>query len=44
MIIIGTGGFALELAGLLQSSKIELTGFIGPQPIKKLPVKWLGSD
>jgi sugar O-acyltransferase (sialic acid O-acetyltransferase NeuD family) len=44
MIIIGTGGFAIELAGLLKSIDIEVTGFIGPKPTIKLPAKWLGND
>jgi len=44
MIIIGTGGFAIELAGLLKSVGIIVTGFIGPKPIGKLPEKWLGDD
>ncbi len=44
MIIIGTGGFAIELAGLLSSVDIGLTGFIGPKPTNKLPAEWLGED
>jgi len=44
IIIIGTGGFAIELAGLLKSAGIEIIGFIGPKSIKKLPEKWLGED
>ena len=44
MIIIGTGGFAIELAGLLKSIGIELTGFVGPKSTKRLPGNWLGED
>ena len=44
MIVIGTGGFAKELAGLLSSVGMELEGFIGPKPTKELPGKWIGSD
>jgi sugar O-acyltransferase (sialic acid O-acetyltransferase NeuD family) len=44
MIIIGTGGFAKELAGLLISVGTSLEGFIGPKPTRELPEKWLGDD
>ena len=44
MIIIGTGGFAIELAGLLSGLDIGLTGFIGPKRTNKLPAEWLGED
>ena len=44
IVIIGTGGFALELAGLLSSVGINLQGFIGPKPSRKLPALWLGND
>jgi len=44
VIIIGTGGFAIELAGLLLDLNIKVHGFIGPKPLRKLPEKWLGDD
>jgi sugar O-acyltransferase (sialic acid O-acetyltransferase NeuD family) len=44
VIIIGTGGFAIELAGLLSDIEVELQGFIGPEPLRKLPGQWLGND
>ncbi len=44
VIILGTGGFAIELFGLLSSANIEVTGFIGPEPIRNLPAKLLGGD
>ena len=44
IVIIGTGGFALELSGLLSSVGINVQGFIGPEPSRKLPALWLGND
>jgi len=44
IVIIGTGGFALELSGLLDSVGINVQGFIGPEPCRKLPGLWLGND
>ena len=44
MIIIGTGGFAVELAGLIRGKDQKVAGFIGPKPIRSMPEKWLGDD
>jgi sugar O-acyltransferase (sialic acid O-acetyltransferase NeuD family) len=44
VIIIGTGGFAIELAGLLSGAEISVQGFIGPKPSRKSFVKWIGDD
>jgi sugar O-acyltransferase (sialic acid O-acetyltransferase NeuD family) len=44
IVIIGTGGFALELSGLLSDVGIKIKGFIGPKPTRKLPELWLGND
>ena len=44
LIIIGTGGFAIELFGLLYGMQSKVQGFIGPEPQQNLPGKWLGED
>jgi sugar O-acyltransferase (sialic acid O-acetyltransferase NeuD family) len=44
IVIIGTGGFALELSALLSKEGINIQGFIGPEPCRKLPALWLGND
>jgi len=43
-VVIGTGGFAIELSGLLVDEGWGIEGFIGPEPVRKLPSKWLGDD
>jgi len=44
IIIIGTGGFAIELAGLLKHTGRKVAGLIGPKPTRRIPEKWLGDD
>jgi sugar O-acyltransferase (sialic acid O-acetyltransferase NeuD family) len=44
VIILGTGGFAIELAGLLHGVDIQVCGFIGLKPHTELPASWLGDD
>ena len=39
LIIIGTGGFAIELFGLLYGMQSKVKGFIGPEPQRNLPGK-----
>ena len=43
-IIVGTGGFALELFDLLSDCGNVVTGFIGPRSERNLPVQWIGDD
>lgn len=44
LVIVGTGGFALELAGVMSSSGAQIQGFVGPPPVRQLPFEWLGED
>ena len=44
LVILGTGGFALELGDLLLAAGYALRGFIGPEPKLLLPASWLGGD
>lgn len=44
VIIVGTGGFAIELEGLLEDASMSVLGFIGPRAVRQLPQKWLGDD
>jgi sugar O-acyltransferase (sialic acid O-acetyltransferase NeuD family) len=44
VIIMGTGGFALELSALLMAAGGVVTGFTGPAPDCALPAPWLGDD
>jgi len=41
---VGTGGYGVELGGLLLGSGHELIGYVGPRGEKKLPSVWLGDD
>ena len=41
-VVLGTGGFALELAGILDRQ--ILRGFVGPQSDRHLPAPHLGGD
>lgn len=43
-IILGTGGFALELSGLLRESGNLIRGYVGPDINRELPEEWLGDD
>lgn len=43
-VIVGTGGFAVELAGLLRDAQWDVRGFVGPQPDRDLPGDRLGDD
>jgi sugar O-acyltransferase (sialic acid O-acetyltransferase NeuD family) len=43
-IIIGTGGFSIELAGLIKGAGLDVMGFIGPNPSRTLPGEHLGDD
>lgn len=43
-VILGTGGFAIELHGLLVDAEFEVHGFIGPEPGAALPARWIGPD
>ena len=43
-VIVGTGGFAIELSGLIRKMGMEINGFIGPNKNDSLSEKWLGSD
>lgn len=42
--ILGTGGFAVELAGLVESSGGDVHGFYGPQIGRVSERKYLGTD
>ena len=42
VIVVGTGGYALELVSLLKSACISVKGCIGPK--NKLSEIWLGPD
>ena len=44
VVILGTGGFALELAGMLPETGYHLLGFIGPESGHRLPGDRLGGD
>lgn len=44
VLILGTGGFALELAELLMEAGAGIAGFLGPSPDCQLPAAWLGDD
>jgi len=44
VVVLGTSGFAVELAGLLLGAGIRLHGFVGPEPQQSLPEEWLGDD
>jgi sugar O-acyltransferase (sialic acid O-acetyltransferase NeuD family) len=43
-VIIGTSGFAVELAGLLKDSEILVHGCIGPDPPAGEQMRYLGDD
>lgn len=43
-VIVGTGGFARELAGLISGDAGHVEGFYGPGPEKIDPESWLGGD
>ena len=43
-IIIGTGGFAVELSSLIRDAGLNITGFIGPTHGDNLKEDWLGDD
>ena len=44
VVILGTGGFAVELGGLLLAEGRRLIGFVGDSPKRSLPAEWLGTD
>lgn len=44
VIIMGTGGFALELGELVLSTGRSVAGFVGPAADCPLPAPWLGED
>lgn len=44
VVILGTGGFALELAQLMGDCGCQVVGFVGPRPDCPLPAPWLGGD
>ena len=43
-IIIGTGGFAIELASLIKDLGLTLQGFVGPENTTAMEGQWLGDD
>lgn len=43
-VILGTGGFAIELYDLLRDSDVAVLGFVGPKSTRCLPARWLGDD
>lgn len=44
-VVMGTGGYAVELHGLLTDAGYDLIGFIGPDAdADRLPGPWLGLD
>jgi len=44
LVLLGTGGYAIELSGLLIDDGWLVKGFIGPKPVRELPGSWLGQD
>jgi len=43
-VILGTGGFAIELHALLSGAKYAVVGFAGPDERVDLPAPYLGDD
>jgi len=43
-LILGTGGFAIELCALVRAAGGDVAGFIGPQRVDDLPAAYLGED
>lgn len=44
-VVMGTGGFAVELHGLLVDAGYDVLGFTGPDAAQgRLPAPWLGGD
>lgn len=44
VLILGTGGGAMEIAHLLLGCGRQVAGFLGPEPDCALPGDWLGDD
>jgi sugar O-acyltransferase (sialic acid O-acetyltransferase NeuD family) len=44
VVILGTSGFAIELAALLEDGPVPLAGFAGPEVQIPLPAPYLGPD
>ncbi len=43
-LILGTGGFAIELCALLRAAGRTVAGFVGPEGADDLPAPYLGGD
>jgi len=44
VVLIGTGGFAIEMIDLLPDTGVRVRGVVGPRPETALSVPWLGED
>lgn len=44
VVVIGTGGFAIEFGAVATDAGWRVAGYVGPRPERLLPAAWLGDD